>query len=268
MNHHVETPLLRAYASGEVDAAHAFSVEAHVVGCAHCQAEVSALVPRLRLDAGWAEIEDRLDAPPRGVVERTLARAGVAPHVARLLGTTPSLRASWLTALAVTLAVVVLGAPDGDRGLFVFLCVAALAPVVGVAAAFGPGLDPTHEIALAAPASSVRLVLLRTVAVLVTTGVITAAAAMALPGVGWSAAAWLLPALGLTLASLALATWIAPLHAFAAVTALWIVAVGVRAAGPGDVLSAFGAGAQLSSLAVMAAAAAVLVHRRERLEVR
>ena len=103
------------------------------------------------LGRGWLEIEDTLDAPRVGVVERVLVRVGVAPHVARLLGTTPSMRASWLLALAFTLAVVVFGAPAGDRGLFVFLCVAALAPVAGVAAAFGPGIDPTHELALAAP---------------------------------------------------------------------------------------------------------------------
>lgn len=268
MNEHVEMTLLRAYAGGDVDAAHAFSVEAHVVECSHCQAAVSAFVPVVRLERGWLEIEDRLDAPRVGVVERLLVRVGVAPHVARLLGTTPSMRASWLLALAITLAFVVVGAPEGDRGLFVFLCVAALAPVAGVAAAFGPGIDPTHEIARAAPASSVRLVLLRTVAVVATTGAITAVAALALPSVGWSAAAWLLPALGLTLASLALATWIAPLTAFAVVTGLWIAGLIVRAAGPGDVLAVFGAGVQVASLAVMVAATLVLVLRREHLEVR
>jgi hypothetical protein len=268
MNGHVETALLRAYAAGEVDAAHAFSVEAHVIECSDCQTAVSELVPSARLDAGWLEIEDRLDAPRRGVVERALSRAGVAPHVARLLGTTPSLRGSWLMAVTVTLAVVVLGAPGGDKGLFVFLCVAALAPVAGVAAAFGPGLDPTHEIALAAPVSTVRVVLLRTVAVVATTGVLVGIASFAVPGVGWTAAAWLLPALGLTVASLALATWIAPLAAFAVVTGAWVGALSVQVAGPDDLLAIFGAPVQVGSVCAMAAGALVLALRRDHLEVR
>jgi hypothetical protein len=226
MNPHVDATLLRAYARGDVDAAHAFSVEAHVVECPSCQAAVGRLVAPARLEAMWAEVEDRLDEPRRGVVERALARAGVAPDTARLLATTPSLRGSWLLALAIALAVAALGTTGGDRGVLVFLCVAALAPVAGVAAAFGPGVDPTHELALAAPKSSVRVLLLRTVAVVGTTVVLTSVAALAVPGVGWTAAAWLLPALGLTVASLALATWIAPLTAFGVVAGAWIAGGG------------------------------------------
>ena len=38
---HVEGSRLAAYARGDVDDAEAFSVEAHIVGCASCQAAVA-----------------------------------------------------------------------------------------------------------------------------------------------------------------------------------------------------------------------------------
>ena len=43
----------------------------------------------------------------------------------------------------------------------------------------------------------------------------------------------------------------------------WVAGLIGRAAGPGDVLAAFGARVQVASLAVMVAAAVVLVLRRE-----
>ena len=65
------------------------------------------------------------------------------------------------------------------------------------------GLDPTREIGLAAPYSGLRLLLIRTAAVLaVTVPIGLAGLLLALPG--WPAAAWLLPAAALTGAALAL----------------------------------------------------------------
>lgn len=263
---HVERPLLAAYARGEVDDADAFSVEAHIVDCETCQAQVRTVVDSGRLDGGWLEIVDTLDQPRAGLVERGLARLGVPAHVARLLAATPSLTLSWFGALVVALAVAVLGAHQNERGLTLFLCVAALAPVAGVAASFARGLDPTHELSLAAPMSSVRLLLLRTVAVLGTTLVLTAVGALALPGVGWTAAAWLLPALGLTLASLALATYVAHTTAFATVTACWIAATIAGAVRPDDALAAFDGTVQVAFAAVAGVGAVVLVRRREALD--
>lgn len=263
---HVEGPLLAAYARGDVDDADAFSVEAHIIDCETCQAQVRTVVDPARLEDGWLEVVDTLDLPRAGFVERGLAKLGVASHVARLLAATPSLTLSWLGALAVALAVAVAGAHQGERGLTLFLCVAALAPVAGVAASFARGIDPTHELSLAAPMSSVRLLLLRTVAVLGTTLVLTAAGALALPGLGWTAVAWLLPALGLTLASLALSTYIAHTTAFATVTGIWIAATIAGAVRPGDALAAFDGTVQLVFVAVVAVGAVVLVRRRDALD--
>lgn len=263
---HVDDGLLAAYARGDVDAAHAYSVEAHVVECATCQARIAGHVAAPRLEDNWLAIVDTLDEPRRGPAERLLARLGVAPHIARLLAATPSLTVSWLAGVAIALAVAVAGAHQGERGVALFLCVAALAPVAGVAASFGRGIDPTHELALAAPMSSVHVLLLRTVAVVGATVALTAVAAVALPGLGWEAAAWLLPALGLTLASLALATYVAHTTAFAAVAGLWLAAMIATAVRPGDALAAFDGVAQPAFAALVAGAALVLARRREALD--
>ena len=258
--------MLTAYARGDVDLAHAFSIEAHVVECAACQAAISETVAPVRLERVWGEVEDRLDAPRAGLVEAVLVRVGVPGYLARLLAATPSLTVSWIASVIVVLAVAVLLGQEGDRGLLVFLCVAALLPVAGVAVAFGRGVDPTHELAVAAPFSSVRLLLLRAVAVLVVTIGLAAVAALALPGFGWSAAAWLLPSLGLTSASLALATYVAPLTAFAGVGVTWVAVVLFSAISSHETLAAFGTSAQVAFVLLACFAGAVLVLRREHLE--
>jgi hypothetical protein len=119
----------------------------------------------------------------------------------------------------------VVAAHGSSGGPLLFLLLAPLLPVTGVAAAYGPGIDPTHELALAAPMSGFRLLLLRATAVLAGTTALAAVAAVALPPLGWLAAAWLLPALGLTLASLALATAMHPTAAAGAVAGAWVGAV-------------------------------------------
>lgn len=265
MNTHVESELLAAYASGDVDGAHAYSIEAHVVDCPHCQAAVGRLVAPARLQRVLADVEDRLDTPRAGPVEALLGRLGIPGHLARLLALTPSLSVSWLGAVALALLFAVVAAQQGERGLLVFLCVAALLPLAGVAAAFGRGLDPIFEIAVAAPFSGVRLLLLRSAAVLPTTIGLAGLAALALPGVGWIAAAWLLPSLGLTVMSLAVATYIAPMRAFGAVTASWLGIVALTSVS-GDRLAAFDGGAQIAFVVLAAGAAIVLALRQDHLD--
>ena len=266
MSSHIEARMLDAYAAGDVDAAHAFSIEAHVVECAACQAAISSAVDPLRLDRVWRDVEDRLDAPRAGPVESVLTRIGVAGHLARLLAATPSLTLSWLASVTVVLAVAVLLAQEGERGLLVFLCVAAVLPVAGVAAAFGRGLDPTYELAVAAPLSSVRLLLIRAAAVLTVTILLAGAAALGLPGFGWTAAAWLLPSLGLTILSLALATYVAPLTAFGTVSGAWISGVALNAFVSQERLAAFGGEAQVAFALLACCAAVVLALRHDHLE--
>lgn len=268
MSTHVDSDLLRAYATGEIDAAQAFSVEAHVVLCPTCQAAVAPLADRTRLERVLAGVEDELDAPPLGAIERVLRGLRIRPDLARLLAATPSLSLSWLSAVALALSFAVVAAREGEGGMLLFLCLAALLPMAGVAVSFSRALHPTFEIGVAAPFSSVRLLLLRGAAVLATTTAMACAAAAAVPGIGWNAVAWAVPSLALTLASLALATYISALAAFAVVTAAWLAAVMLNDAVADDVLAMFGRPTQFGLAVLGAGAALVLARRSDRLDVR
>ena len=260
MSWHVQPELLAAYARGDTDEAHAYSIEAHLPSCGQCRAQIAALVDGERLAHAWAGIEASLDAPRRGPVEAALARLGVPDHLARLLGATPALRASWLVACAAALALAVLAASRGDDAIVVFLILAPLLPVAGVALAYGPDVDPTYEIGLAAPLRSFGLLLIRALAVLAATSVMAAIAALALPGLHWSAAAWLLPALGLTLASIALATRVSPVAASGSLTVVWVLSVLTGWSLSEEPLLVFGPAGQILC-ALVAAVAAVVVAR-------
>ena len=123
----------------------------------------------MEVELGSAQVED-------GLLERGIVRLGVPDHVARLLASTPSLRLSWLAAAAVAIGFSAWAANAGADGRLVFLAVAPVLPVAGVAAAYGRWADPSHELATTAPFSGLRLLLLRTLAVLVVTTVVTAMA--------------------------------------------------------------------------------------------
>jgi hypothetical protein len=262
---HLDQDLVRRYASGATDGVLAASIEAHLVACGECRRRLAPAVDRGRLDAVWAEVADSVDTPRAGPFERLLQLIGVRPDTARLLAATPSLRASWLAAVAAALAFAALAAGSDQRGHLLFLTVAPLAPVAGVALAFGRAGDPTYEIAVATPYSAFRLLMVRTVAVLATTVPIAVAAAVVFAGPTGMAAAWLLPALALTATTLALAERVEPVYAGAGVSIVWL-AVTVTAwpatAGPPAL---FGPAAQLIFLALALLAGAGAVWGRERL---
>ncbi len=266
MSWHVDTEDVAAYALGELDPARSFSLEAHALACAECREEIAQYAPVHRLERVWAEIGEAVDAPAPAPVERALLRVGVPDHLARLLAATPSLTLSWLASVAGALVFGVVAAHLGEHGLLLFLTVAPLLPLAGVAAAYGPGVDPTHEIGLASPMRSFRLLLVRATAVLATTTVVAAVAAFALPGFEWTVAAWLLPALGLTTGSLALATFVAPLTASGIVAFVWIAAVGLTATFGSDRLVAFGSVGQAIFVAVTFLGAVVVASRRDAFE--
>lgn len=269
MSVHVEHEWLERYARGELDQARSFSVEAHLPACERCRAAIAGLVDTGRLSRTWDAIDLAIDAPVSGPVERLLRRFGVPEPTARLLALTPSLRPSWLLAVAVVLAFGALAAGwRGETGLMAFLLVAPLLPLAGVAVAYGPHVEPAHEIALAAPVGTLRLLLLRTVAVVGATTTLAAVAAVALPGFEWTAAAWLVPALGLTLAALGLATSTGPAAACAIVASTWVSAVLAAWRVADDPLTAFGSFGQLACLLAALAGAALVIARRDTFETR
>ena len=268
MNWHVDPEALRSYTAGTLAISHQFSVEAHLMSCAKCRSTLSSFVEGDALERVWETIEAETSSPRRGLVERALLRVGVADHDARLLAATPSLRRSWLIAVAAVLALAVGVAHGTADGYWFFLAVAPMLPLAGVAAAFGPGIDPTYEIGVAAPMRGFSLLLIRATAVLISTVVLGLVAALSLPDVNWATAAWLLPSLGLVMSSLALSTLVHPVRAAATIAVVWLGAVGVGAsvaAGPwaGQV---FGESMQVAVLGVTLASGLLLLVRREQFD--
>jgi hypothetical protein len=221
MNWHADTALLERYAQGTLDDANAYSVEAHLLGCDDCR----ALLPREqeRLDTIWTSVHASLHAPRTGPIEWMLRHLGVADHVARVLAATPSLSLSWLSAVATALLFTVLASHAGQGTPLPFLMVAPMLPLAGVAAAYGPGVDPTYEMGAATPMRGLRLLLIRSIAVFTATAVLIGIGSFGLPRVDWTDALWILPALGMTSASLALCTWFPPVRSALIVGASWIL---------------------------------------------
>jgi hypothetical protein len=221
---HASPETLERYAGGIASPAEAASIEPHLFDCHQCRDMlVTATPPEVdeRLTGILAGIVDAADAPAPTFIERIVRLLGVPDHVARLLGVTPSLRASWLGGIALTLAFAVV-ASDVRGGATIFLLVAPLLPVAGVAAAFRQSADASGEMSAVASTRASWLLLIRTVAVLTTTLMLTGAAALALPGNEWEAAAWLVPSLALAASAVALSTWINPTVAAGILAGAWM----------------------------------------------
>lgn len=282
MSWHADTHLLTRYAADALDDSTAWSLERHVTSCQECRSRLDTVdLPdqddQALLDELWRTIAYRARRPRRSATERLLLAMRVPPHVARLLAATPSLTVSWLVAVAAVLGFGVAAAHLGVRGAtldpsqlvaapLAFLLVAPLVPLAGVAAAFGPRLDPTYEVGVAAPIRGTRLLLIRAVAVLAASFVLTAVAALALPQLGWSAAAWIAPALALTTTALALSTWLSPLVSATAIGSAWVGVVLLSEAASEVALVVFRAESQRAAVLLFVAAAIVVVLRRERFD--
>ena len=109
---HADLEAMSRYAGGELDEAGMYSLEAHFLACGRCRALLSPLVNPGAIERVWSEIEEAVDAPRPGVVERALLRFGVPDHLSRLLAATPSLRLSWFAAVAVALVPAVRTVPS------------------------------------------------------------------------------------------------------------------------------------------------------------
>ena len=269
---HIDEPLLIGYCELSVTAATAAAIEAHLMTCAGCRAGL-ADVATLADDGStnqqsvWDGVLQRVDRPTRSITERLLGVLRVRPDMAKLLATTPALRLAWLAAMVFVAAFAVAAASvDGD-GPWLFLVIAPLLPVAGVATAYGPALDPTYEIGVAAPVSGLRLTLLRTLAVIATTIPLLAVAALIAPGGGWVVFGWVLPSFALVAITLALSTAISPERAGAVVGVGWLVAVVVlidrgRAGDFVDTSLVFSSSGQ-TTVAVVAAIGAAIVATRK-----
>lgn len=259
---HLDDDLLDTYAEGRpLTPALCASVEAHLERCSTCQSRLVPVADLPRLDAVWAEVVDALDAPQPSLLERLLLRIGVAPDTARLLAVTPSLQASWVTGTVAVLTLALLVSHSGDRGIAVFLALAPVLPVAGIAVAFGPRTDPLHEVTLAAPYSSFRLLLVRSAAVLAATTVLAVPVTFLVPSTPLVAAAWLLPALALSVTSLALAARVDPVASSAGLSITWLLLALSGLAPDRDPLVVASALPQLLCLVLLAVSGAVLLRQ-------
>jgi hypothetical protein len=280
---HAGEDLLASYAGGTVDQVVAWSVEAHLTGCAQCRSGLSAHVDAERLAGNRSVLLVRAAIGDGGHLHRLLCRCGVPDQLLRLLAATPSLRRSWLLSVVGVLAVVAgeaaavrygwipAGGPAGLAGsrdpavLAPFLLVAPLLVLAGVAAAFLPMFDPACQLAVAAPFSGFTLLLVRAVSALVAALVLVAGAALVLPGPGWLPVALLLPSLALCAFALAAATVLDPRAAAVTAGAVWALpALLLAAARVPLVIVQWHA--QAACAAVIVACAVVLLVRRDRFE--
>jgi hypothetical protein len=232
-------------------------------------ADGSAMPDPARMVANFAGIEAELDAPPLSRLARVLGRVGVDERTIPLITATPSLRRSWLISIVIAVLFAINAAStsnaDGVDRIVVFLTMAPLVPLLGVALAFGPTVDPTHEIAVAAPLDGFRLFLVRSITVLSTSTTVLLIGSILMPEGGGYRVAWLLPALAVTTVTMAAATRFSARRAAAVVGVAWLLLVMIIA-GAADTAAAFGPSVQIVSLVISVAGLVTFTRRRQRLD--
>ena len=223
---HADRDLLAAYVAGALDPINGASVEQHLERCAECRAHIRPLVDAPMLDQTWSGILEAVESPELPLPARVARRLGVSEPTSILLGATASLRTAWLSSAFVALAFAVLAVYwAGGGALAPFLLVAPLVPVLGVAAAYGPHEDPLESLIVTAPYGRTRLILLRTLGVLVSVLPFAIGAGFFVPGPVWLAVAWLGPALALVPVMMALSSFVGPRVGAAVVTIGWSAVV-------------------------------------------
>lgn len=223
------------------------------------------MITNERLDANWRAISLELDTPPVPRIERALRWLRLPAHVTRLVVATPSLRRAWFLALGLVALIGLTLQPSADTASspLLFLTIAPLAPLLGVALAYGPSADPAYEAHLATPTRGLRLLAIRSTTVVVIAAVLLTLVALTNDVSRPWAAAWLLPSIALTITSLALMTRFAPRLATMSVTVAWLAIVLIARAAANSDLAAFQPVGQFAAVTTIATSAAVVYIRRD-----
>ncbi len=263
---HLDDDMLRRYVGRTGSLAEGASVEQHLMSCEQCRARINAAASVIELSvidlaAVWDRTRDAVEVPRSSVFERLLRGAGLPAHEARLVAVASAFRGVWLAGAAAVLAFAAFAAAVGHtRGLWPFLAVAPVMPCLVVASSYDPRLDPALEPELVTPYPALRLILLRTIAVLAL--VLPAVLLFGLVVPGETAFAWLLPAVGFVAVVLAASTWFSPLRAAITVSAAWVGVVWLLAARSGSPDAVLQARAQAGFLALAAASFGIFLIRR------
>jgi len=266
---HLDDDMLRRYVERTDSLAEGASAEQHLLSCEPCRARVGAAASVTELSvidfaAVWDRTRDAVEVPRPSVFERLLRGAGLPAQEARLVAVASAFRGVWLAGVAAVLAFAALAAALGHaRGVWLFLAVAPIVPCLVVASSYDPWMDPALEPELVTPYPALRLILLRTIAVL----------ALALPAVvlfglvipGETPFAWLLPAAGFVAVVLAASTWVSPLRAAIAVSCVWLALVSLLATRPGSPDAIIQGRAQAGFLMLAAASFVIFILRRRQL---
>jgi hypothetical protein len=266
---HVDGETLRHYVERIDSMAEGASVEQHLLTCAQCRARVNAAATAVDLAvvdlaAVWDRTRDAVEVPRPSVFERLLRAVGLPAHEAKLVAAASGFRGVWLVGVAAVLAFAAVAAMIGHvRGLWLFLAVAPVAPCLVVAFSYDRRWDPALEPEMVTPYPALRLILLRTIAVL----------AVALPAVlllglfvpGEAPFAWLLPAVGFVAVVLAASTWVSALNAAMAVSTAWLVTVWLLAARSASPTAVLQPRTQVAFLVLAAASFGTFLVRRRHL---
>lgn len=263
---HLDETTLRAYADGHPLSVVGPSVEAHLMECPDCRVRLGDVISHEPVDRAWVAIRAHVEAPRRTVTERIVGWFGVSADSARLLAAVPAFRGAWLLGvLTVTLFAGIAALFAGEYGLSLFLIVAPLAPVAGVAASFGGDADPSHELVTVTPYSATRMLLLRTGGVLLTSLPVMVLVGFAVPGPAWLGVAWLTPAAAGVILTLLLAPVFGSTVTSCTLGACWSVGV-MCAARVSDPVTVVEPAMQLAIGGVALVALAALVIRQPSFE--
>jgi hypothetical protein len=261
---HLDDGALRRYVERTDSLAEGASAEQHLLSCGQCRARVNAAAGVIDLAAVWARMQDTIEVPRPTVFERLLRAAGLPAHEARLVAVASAFRSVWIVGVAAVLAFAGLAAAIGPApGLWLFLAVAPVMPCLVVASSYDPWMDVALEPEIVTPYPAIRLILLRTIAVLALALPLVLLLGLVIPGE--APFAWLLPAVGFVAVVLAASTWVSPLRAAIAVSSAWLAAIWLLAMGSGAPGAVLQARTQAGFLALAAASFGIFLMRRRQL---
>ena len=212
------------------------------------------------LNRVWTAVAAEVWRRHPGRLERTAARVLRSPGLARALLTTPSLLVPWLVS-----TVVVLGAGAlvrlGPGQPAVWLLAPAIA-AVGIAYAYGPGIDPAWELGYSMPVSERMVLLARAVTVFAVNAVLGLAASAASGAAASLTFGWLIPMTAICGLTLAVAVAARSANVGAATgLAAWVITVLANRTASGQLTATVtNAETYLPYLAVAACAAAVIAY--------